>query len=221
MLTCTYSTGASSPASLCMLYLVAGNALGVMRSNVWPLELVIWTAETKTGGAGQQTLRRMQSCGRSLSLSYISSGLSGRAATRRRVCFPHCPWPAVWLEALEPRVVQAGNLAVVGRGWRVGGGVDSWRCSRVWRVTGVCVEGTVEETTAGVGADVCVRVSSFGDGRWAIITRIDRKVDLKPRAWPCPRHLALASALRQSSNRRQVTLLLTPAVQHVPRDMLL
>ena len=41
MLTCTYSTGVSSPASLCVVYLVAGNALGEMRSNVWPLELVI------------------------------------------------------------------------------------------------------------------------------------------------------------------------------------
>ena len=73
MLTCTYSTGLSSPTSLCVVYLVAGNALGVMRSNVWPLELVIWTAETKTGGASQQTLRRMRSCGRSLRLfhSYL------------------------------------------------------------------------------------------------------------------------------------------------------
>jgi len=41
MLTCTYSTGVSSPVSLCVVYLVAGNALGEMRSNVWPLELVI------------------------------------------------------------------------------------------------------------------------------------------------------------------------------------
>ena len=73
MLTCTYSTGVSSPASLCVVYLVAGKALGEMRSNVWPLELVIWTAETKTGGAGQQTLRRMRSCGRlpALSLSLL------------------------------------------------------------------------------------------------------------------------------------------------------
>lgn len=153
----------------------------------------------------------MRSCGgRSLSLSYISSGLSGTAATHRRVCFPHCPWPAVWLEAQEPRVVQAGNSAVVGRGWRAGSGVEGWRCSaRVWRATGVCVEGTVEGTTAGVR--VCVRVSVClsGDGRWAIITRIDRNVDLKPRAWPCPRQVALALALagRQSSSRRQVTSL--------------
>lgn len=142
----------------------------------------------------------MRSCGRYLYLSYISSGLSGRAATHRRACFPHCPWPAAWLEALEPRVVQAGNLAVVGRGCRAGGGVEGWRCSaRVWRVTGVCVEGTVEGTTAGEGADCSVRVWCSGDGRWAIITRIDRKVDLKPRAWPCPRQVALALALARGS----------------------
>ena len=50
----------------------------------------------------------------------------------------------------------------------MGSGVGSWRCSaRVWRVTGVCVEGAVEETTAdvGVGAGVCVGVSLI-DGRW-------------------------------------------------------
>ena len=155
--------------------------------------------------------------GRSLSssLSYISSGLSGTAATRRRVCFPHCPWPAAWLEALEPRVVQAGNLAVVGRGCRAGGGIEGWRCSaRVWRATGVCVERTVEGTTADEGADSCVRVRCSGDGRWAIITRIDRKVDLKPRAWPCPRQVALALALSVAGGSRVIkSRRRAPAVQ--------
>lgn len=71
----------------------------------------------------------------------------------------------------------------------------------------MCVEGTVEGTTADVGADESVRVSCSGDGRWAIITRIDRKVDLKPRAWPCPRQVALALALARGSRVawRQVT----------------
>jgi hypothetical protein len=150
-----------------------------------------------------------------LYLSYISSGLSGTAATRRRACFPRCPWPAAWLEAVEPRVVQAGSLAVVGRGYRAGGGVEGWRCSaRVWRVTGVCVVGRVEETTAGV--QECVRVSEClsGRGRWAIITRIDRKVDLKPRAWPCPRQVALALALSVAGGSRVIkSRRRAPAVQ--------
>ena len=83
----------------------------------------------------------------------------------------------------------------------------------------MCVEGAVEGTTAGEGADESVRGLYSGDGRWAIITRIDRKVDLKPRAWPCPRQVALALALARGSrvggvrSRRRA-----PAVQHVPCD---
>lgn len=102
--------------------------------------------------------------GRSVSftLTYISSGLSGTAATRRRVCFPRCPWPAAWLEAVEPRVVQAGNLAVVGRGYRAGGGVEGWLAvlgESVESDGGVC-RGKGRGNNGGrAGVCACVRVS--------------------------------------------------------------
>lgn len=44
-----YSTRLSSPRSFCALYLLAGNAFGATRSNVWPREFVTETFATETG----------------------------------------------------------------------------------------------------------------------------------------------------------------------------
>ena len=170
-----------------------------MRSNVCPLELVIWTAETKTGGAGQRMSRRMRSC---LLAVFLTSRLVFQVERRPVVkSASHVahgqprglrPWSlGSFKRAIWRSLVEGVGRVVVSKA----GGARA----RVWRVTGVCVEGTVEGTTADEGADSCVRVRCSGDGRWAIITRIDRKVDLKPRAWPCPRQLALALALAGGS----------------------
>jgi hypothetical protein len=167
----------------------------------------------------------MLSCGRSLSL-FLTSRLVFQVQRRPVV------ESASHIAHGQPRGLRPWSLGSFKRAiWRslvegVGRVVVSkagWRCSaRVWRVTGVCVVGRVEETTAGV--QVCVRVSECPsvDGRWAIITRIDRKVDLKPRAWPCPRQVALALALTVAGGSRVIkSRRRAPAMQLVPRDMLL
>lgn len=76
--TCMYSIGVSSGGSLCAVYLVAGNAFGDRRSNVWPREFV-------TLMLVMETVSRLVLCGILHNATRLTSCLIGQDQRRALV----------------------------------------------------------------------------------------------------------------------------------------